>query len=71
MSGKIALPSTPKLESQPLLGETESKRVITQRILKGAALGAAAWLVVTSALNSGSILVRQFVSHKSWKRSQS
>ena len=65
MSGKIALPTTPKLESQSLLGETESKGVVTRRLLKGAALGAAAWLIVTSALGAGPAWVSSFFSP--WK----
>ncbi|CAE7173274.1 unnamed protein product [Rhizoctonia solani] len=51
--GKIALPTTPKLESQPLEGEV-SRTTVTKRLLKGAALGTAAWFIVTSALKAGS-----------------
>jgi hypothetical protein len=58
MSGKIALPSTPKLESQSFLsGEHEPRAVVTRHLLKGAALGAAAWFIVTSALNAGPVWV--------------
>ncbi|KAH7340084.1 hypothetical protein B0J17DRAFT_626557, partial [Rhizoctonia solani] len=51
--GKIALPTTPKLESQPLEPDV-SRTVVTKRLLKGAALGTAAWFIVTSALKAGS-----------------
>lgn len=52
--GKIALPTSPKLESQPVLGETEVTRsVVAKRLLKGAALGTAAWFIVTTALKGG------------------
>ncbi|QRW26791.1 hypothetical protein RhiXN_01386 [Rhizoctonia solani] len=51
--GKIALPTTPKLESQPLEPDV-SRNTATKRLLKGAALGTAAWFIVTSALKAGS-----------------
>ncbi|KAJ1310579.1 hypothetical protein OPQ81_007308 [Rhizoctonia solani] len=51
--GKIALPTTPKLESQPLEPDV-SRAVVAKRLLKGAALGTAAWFIVTSALQAGS-----------------
>ncbi|CAE6444423.1 unnamed protein product [Rhizoctonia solani] len=51
--GKIALPTTPKLESQPLEPDV-SRTVVTKRLLKGAALGTAAWFIVASALKAGS-----------------
>ncbi|CAE6455466.1 unnamed protein product [Rhizoctonia solani] len=51
--GKITLPTTPKLESQPLEPDV-SRTDATKRLLKGAALGTAAWLIVTSALKAGS-----------------
>ncbi|KAF8602761.1 hypothetical protein BDV93DRAFT_523859 [Ceratobasidium sp. AG-I] len=66
MSGKIALPTTPKLESQSLLGETESKGVVTRRLLKGAALGAAAWLIVTSTLGAGPAWDRDGLASFGW-----
>ncbi|CAE6449007.1 unnamed protein product [Rhizoctonia solani] len=50
--GKIALPTTPKLESQPLEPDV-SRTAATKRLLKGAALGTAAWFIVTSALKAG------------------
>ncbi|KAG8706075.1 hypothetical protein FRC08_001288 [Ceratobasidium sp. 394] len=56
MSGKIPLVSTPKLESQSPLeaaGANCSRKLVTQRLVKGAVLGAAAWFVVTSALGAG------------------
>lgn len=60
MSGKIALATTPKLESQSLLSEVESKSVVTRRLLKGAALGAAAWFIVASTLGAGPAWVSSF-----------
>ncbi|QRW00889.1 hypothetical protein RhiJN_28907 [Ceratobasidium sp. AG-Ba] len=50
--GKIALPSTPKLESQSMSEEPSSKdkAIGTRRLVKGAVLGAAAWFVLTGAL---------------------
>ena len=51
--GKIALPTTPKLESQPLEPDV-SRTVVAKRLFKGAALGTAAWFIVTSALHAGS-----------------
>lgn len=68
MSGKIALPTTPKLESQSLSGETESRAVTTRRLLKGAALGAAAWLIVTSALGAGPAWDRDGFASFGWRK---
>ncbi|CAE6434790.1 unnamed protein product [Rhizoctonia solani] len=50
--GKIALPTSPKLESQPLEPDV-SRTTATKRLLKGAALGTAAWFIITSALGAG------------------
>ncbi|CEL54520.1 hypothetical protein RSOLAG1IB_07123 [Rhizoctonia solani AG-1 IB] len=50
--GKIALPTSPKLESQPLEPDV-SRTTATKRLLKGAALGTAAWFIITSALEAG------------------
>ncbi|CAE6495784.1 unnamed protein product, partial [Rhizoctonia solani] len=61
--GKIALPTTPKLESQPLEPDV-SRTVVTKRLLKGAALGTAAWFIVTSALKAGS--GHKYESFGSW-----
>ncbi|CAE6415140.1 unnamed protein product [Rhizoctonia solani] len=51
--GPIALPTTPKLESQPLEPDVP-RTVVAKRLLKGAALGTAAWFIVTSAMKAGS-----------------
>ncbi|KDN41175.1 hypothetical protein RSAG8_07589, partial [Rhizoctonia solani AG-8 WAC10335] len=66
--GKIALPTTPKLESQPPLEPDVSRTVVTKRLLKGAALGTAAWFIVTSALKTGSGYEHEKFSSWRWGR---
>ncbi|KAF8748805.1 hypothetical protein RHS01_10515 [Rhizoctonia solani] len=65
--GKIALPTTPKLESQPLEPDV-SRNTATKRLLKGAALGTAAWFIVTSALKAGSGWEHKRFDSWGWKR---
>ncbi|CAE6439241.1 unnamed protein product [Rhizoctonia solani] len=65
--GKIALPTTPKLESQPLEDEV-SPTAVTKRLLKGAALGTAAWFIVTSALKAGSGYEHEKFGSWGWRR---